>query len=96
MTMTMSPPAARAVGYEDSDREGPEGGTPVWDVLTPAERQVASLVGQAFTNVEVGERLFISPRTVGHHLAHIYRKLGINSRRVLIRQASRQPVVGTG
>jgi DNA-binding NarL/FixJ family response regulator len=32
------------------------------------------------TNAEVGERLFISYRTVGRHLQSIYNKLGVNSR----------------
>ena len=32
------------------------------------------------TDVEVGEALFISPRTVGRHLRSVYNKLGVNSR----------------
>jgi DNA-binding NarL/FixJ family response regulator len=52
---------------------------------------VARLVAQGLTNPEVGERLFISRRTVGHHLSHIYAKLGITSRRQLARVAGRPP-----
>jgi DNA-binding CsgD family transcriptional regulator len=43
-------------------------------------------VGEGLTNPEVGRRLFISPRTVGHHLAHVYDKLGIRSRHALIKE----------
>jgi DNA-binding CsgD family transcriptional regulator len=34
----------------------------------------------------VGERLFISPRTVGHHLAHVFDKVGVRSRGALIKE----------
>jgi DNA-binding CsgD family transcriptional regulator len=37
------------------------------------------------TNRDVGAQLFISPRTVDHHLRNIYRKLGISSRTELAR-----------
>jgi DNA-binding CsgD family transcriptional regulator len=44
------------------------------------------MVGEGLTNPEVGRRLFISARTVGHHLAHVYQKLGIHSRGALIKE----------
>lgn len=50
------------------------------DALTSAERQVAQRVAQGLTSRQIGEELFVSPRTVDAHLTHIYRKLGINSR----------------
>jgi predicted ATPase/DNA-binding CsgD family transcriptional regulator len=54
-----------------------------WDALTPTERHVAVLAGQRLTNAEIGQRLFISPRTVGNHLYRIYTKLGVSSRHEL-------------
>jgi DNA-binding CsgD family transcriptional regulator len=51
--------------------------------LSTREMQVAELVAQGLTNAEVGERLFISQRTVTTHLEHIYRRLGISSRKEL-------------
>lgn len=54
-----------------------------WASLTRAEREVAVLAAEGLTNAEIGQRLFISPRTVKAHLAHIFAKLGITSRRHL-------------
>jgi len=57
--------------------------------LTPRESEVARLAGQAYTAAEIGARLHIGERTVETHLANTYIKLGISSRRELIRMASR-------
>ncbi|MBE8516183.1 LuxR family transcriptional regulator [Amycolatopsis sp. H6(2020)] len=51
--------------------------------LTAQERQIALLVWDGYSNPEVGERLYLSPRTVEWHLRKIYAKLGIDSRRKL-------------
>ena len=59
-----------------------------FESLTPAEREVVALVVQGLTNPEVGDRLFISRRTVQHHLGHVYAKLGVRSRRELAREAA--------
>lgn len=54
------------------------------DALSVREREVAMLVLQGKTYVEIGESIFISPRTAEHHIARIRRRLGATSRSDLI------------
>jgi DNA-binding NarL/FixJ family response regulator len=54
--------------------------TPVADLLSPHELQVALIVARGATNKEAAATLFVSPKTVEHHLGQIYRKLDIRSR----------------
>jgi DNA-binding CsgD family transcriptional regulator/tetratricopeptide (TPR) repeat protein len=48
--------------------------------LTPREREVCRQVAGGATNAEVAAALFLSSRTVEHHLRMAYRKLGVRSR----------------
>jgi DNA-binding CsgD family transcriptional regulator len=61
-----------------------------WDQLSPQELQIAQMAAQGLSNREIGERLFLSHRTVGFHLYRIFPKLGITSRAEL-RAALRAP-----
>lgn len=77
-----------AVAYASrgrGERQRPPTG---WASLTPAERDVVRLVADGLTNAEIGERLFISRRTVQAHLAHVFPKVGVASRRELAREAN--------
>ena len=56
-----------------------------WDSLTESERRVADLVARGHSNKEIGERLYMSHRTVGSHLYRIFPKLGLRSRVELAR-----------
>jgi DNA-binding CsgD family transcriptional regulator len=48
--------------------------------LSAQESQIAELAAQGLSNREIGQRLFVSHRTVGSHLYRIFPKLGITSR----------------
>jgi DNA-binding CsgD family transcriptional regulator len=61
--------------------------------LTIQEAQVAELARDGLSNIEIGARLFISPRTVEYHLGHVFTKLGINSRMQLHRALPTDPKV---
>ncbi|WP_040812730.1 ATP-binding protein [Nocardia concava] len=50
------------------------------DQLTPHELSIAQLAAQGLTNREIGQRLYLSHRTVSTHLHRIFPKLGISSR----------------
>lgn len=48
--------------------------------LTPQEVQVVRLAAAGLSNKEIGAQLFLSPRTIGHHLYRAYPKLGVTKR----------------
>jgi DNA-binding CsgD family transcriptional regulator len=50
------------------------------DELTAREADVLRLLAEGMTNREIAGRLFISQKTVGTHLAHIFGKLGVHTR----------------
>ena len=50
------------------------------DRLTAQELQIAQLAAEGLSNREIGERLFLSHRTIGSHLYRVFPKLEITSR----------------
>jgi DNA-binding NarL/FixJ family response regulator len=51
--------------------------------VTPQQRQIVRLASHGLTNREIGDRLFLSPRTVSSHLYQSYLKLGVADRHQL-------------
>jgi DNA-binding CsgD family transcriptional regulator len=54
--------------------------------LSEREREVASLVLAGLTYKQIGDRLFISAKTVEHHMARMRQRLGATSRSDLLAQ----------
>jgi DNA-binding CsgD family transcriptional regulator/tetratricopeptide (TPR) repeat protein len=80
-------PAAAIVGRQLRERgvrrlpRGPRAstrGNPAG--LTAREVEVLALVGQGLRNADIAARLFLSEKTVGHHVSAILRKLGVRTR----------------
>ena len=69
----------RASG-ESSRRRDPE----ARDQLTAQELQIAQLAAEGLTNREIGQRLYLSHRTIATHLYRVFPKLGITARTELI------------
>jgi DNA-binding CsgD family transcriptional regulator len=59
-----------------------------WDSLTPTEITVAKLVEEGMSNPEIAAKLLLSRRTVATHVSHILKKLGVNSRTDIAREAA--------
>jgi DNA-binding NarL/FixJ family response regulator len=51
--------------------------------LTPQQWEIASLAAAGLSNKQIGERMFLSPRTVSTHLYQVFPKLGVASRAAL-------------
>jgi DNA-binding NarL/FixJ family response regulator len=60
-----------------------------YDTLTSREQEILVLLAEGFSAKEVGEKLFISPRTVENHRSSIMRKLDLHSNHELIRYAAK-------
>jgi DNA-binding NarL/FixJ family response regulator len=50
------------------------------DLLTPQELQIAQMAAEGLSNREIGQKLYLSHRTIGSHLYRVFPKLGITSR----------------
>ena len=64
------------------------------DWLTAQQRTIVRLAAEGLTNKQIGERLFLSPRTVGTHLYQAFPKLGVTSRAGLRDALARLPDLG--
>ena len=84
--MHLLPRSAAAGGLLRSDIQGSE-------LLTPREAEVLEMLQVGATNAEIAHELSIGIETVRTHARHIYRKLGIGSRRELTRLTRQDPIV---
>jgi DNA-binding CsgD family transcriptional regulator/tetratricopeptide (TPR) repeat protein len=84
-------PIAAAFAGPDAGK-GPE---PAFG-LSNREREVLSLIVEGHTNREIGERLFISQKTVGVHVGNILAKLGVSGRVEAAMVAVRLDLVASG
>jgi DNA-binding NarL/FixJ family response regulator len=65
-----------------------------WAQLTPQELQIAQMAATGLTNRQIGQRLYLSHRTVAYHLYRIFPKLAISARSQLRDVISEQVLAG--
>lgn len=85
----------RAIGVRVSAPQR-RGETHEGPVLSAREREVLELVAVGLRNRDIGERLFISERTVARHLVQMYAKLGVSRRTEAVHRAREQGLIDTG
>ena len=82
------------VGPRSATRRNPAG-------LTSREVQVLGLIADGLRNSQIAARLFLSEKTVGHHVSSVLRKLGVQTRSQAAEHAVREGIIepldsGTG
>jgi predicted ATPase/DNA-binding CsgD family transcriptional regulator len=64
--------------------------------LTDRELEVLAAIASGQTNAQIGARLYLSPKTVMHHSANVYRKLGVRGRAEAVALAYRTGLLPAG
>jgi DNA-binding CsgD family transcriptional regulator len=72
-------PASVGASADSSERQKP--------VLTARQVEILGLVAEGLSSKEIGERLYISKRTVEYHLREAYDRLGASNRVQALREA---------
>ena len=67
----------------------------IFPELTDREREVLGLIAQGYNNLEIAERLTLSPKTVRNHVSNIFSKLQVADRAQAIVRA-REAGLGSG
>lgn len=62
----------------------PPSGLALFEILSPREREVVSLISEGLTNRQIAENLFISPETVKNHKKNIIQKLDLSNNNELM------------
>jgi DNA-binding CsgD family transcriptional regulator len=86
----------RALGVRDLPpvRRGPRASTRANPAgLTRREVEVLALLADGLRNAEIAERLYLTPKTVRHHVSAIFGKLGVETRTEAARAASQLGIV---
>jgi DNA-binding NarL/FixJ family response regulator len=61
--------------------------------LSPREREVLNLLSTGDSNIEIGQQLHLSPRTIEKHVSSLLRKTDVHNRSELVRYAMEHNLV---
>jgi DNA-binding CsgD family transcriptional regulator len=64
--------------------------------LTAREVEVLGLIAVGLQSKQIAQHLYITPKTVGHHIGHIYMKIGASNRVTASLYATQQGLVPAG
>ncbi|HXF81248.1 MAG TPA: response regulator transcription factor [bacterium] len=64
--------------------------------LTAREAEIVKLIAQGLRNPEIATRMYISVKTVDHHVSSVLAKLGVRSRAEVVREATRLGLLDGG
>lgn len=85
---------AKTVTLSNHEEDNEKGKSAVTlDILSERERQVLELVGEGFSNHDIGKKLELSPKTIARHRERIMKKLNIHSRTELVKFAIRTGLI---
>jgi DNA-binding NarL/FixJ family response regulator len=71
---------ARLMSSLRGEEAAPEPRNEALDGLSPREREILALIGEGLTNRQIGQRLFLSEKTVKNHISRLLAKLGVERR----------------
>lgn len=90
---SLSRPGAAAANGAETGHHSRNGTANRDIVLSPRELEILGLLSQGFGQLEIAERLVLSPKTVGTHIQHILSKLNVHSRAQAVAEAYRRGLV---
>lgn len=73
-----------------------QGDTDTFDLLSDREKEVLTLIAKGYSNMEIGEKLFISVKTVESHRSNLMGKLEMRTRPELVKLALQKGLIGYG
>ncbi|MCU0604928.1 MAG: response regulator transcription factor, partial [Desulfobacterales bacterium] len=80
----------RLAGAQANPRSPTDAG---YETLTPREQEIFAFLAEGHALKHIGDRLFISPKTVENHRTSIMRKLGVRSTVELVRYAAKVGII---
>jgi predicted ATPase/DNA-binding CsgD family transcriptional regulator/transcriptional regulator with XRE-family HTH domain len=90
LALTLLDEVARRLASVNNSLDRPQQQGPSAILLSEREQEVLRLVAQGLSSKAIGQRLFLSPSTVNHHIQSIFNKLGVDTRAQAVAVAGRQ------